>query len=330
VTYTLTPALPAGLTLNRNTRTIVGTPTAFAPTRIWAWTARDGDGDTIRIRFPLTVHGTDVCGRTPLVQTRILQEVGVPCEQVTAAHLGALVTLNLSDALIPTLRKGDFDGMFRLGRLDLSGNRLTTLPAGLFDGLIALEWLELADNRLATLPANIFDGLPALRNLLLNGNNLAALPDGLFDGLDLSQLWLDSNTGAPFPLNLELEQQGGGQVRVRLRQAAPLDLRMFWTATGGATGTGNVLLEAGRRVTEVFGVPANSPVLYMIRLSPGSSGRLAGAGYRGFEVRIPSPAAGVLFTPPSLVLREEEATTYTVRLNHAPTGTVTVLPLIPL
>ena len=285
-----------------------------------------------------------------MVQTRIVNEVGVSCGEITSAHLGTLVTMDLRNASITTLRNSDFGGMVSLIQLMLGGNMLTTLPADVFDGLGALRQLDLNDNALVTLPADVFDGLGALgrlelngnalatlpaalfdgltelRHLLVNDNRLTELPDGLFSGLELSTLRLDGNTNAPFPLNLELEQQGSGQVRVRIRQAAPLDIRVFWTASGGATGTGNVLLEAGRQVTEGFGRPSSSPVLYRLQLADVLTRLLAGPAYQGFEVRIPPPVAGVLFTPTALVLREEEMATYTVSLNHAPTGMVTITP----
>ena len=54
--YTLTPTLPAGLTLDDDTRTISGTPTAAQERTKYTWTATDTDGDTASVRFSITVN----------------------------------------------------------------------------------------------------------------------------------------------------------------------------------------------------------------------------------------------------------------------------------
>ena len=58
VTYTLTPALPAGLTFAAAARppTITGTPTAAALTATYTLTATDGDDDTDTLEFSITVE----------------------------------------------------------------------------------------------------------------------------------------------------------------------------------------------------------------------------------------------------------------------------------
>ncbi len=51
--YSLTPALPAGLSLDAATRTVSGTPTAAQGATVYRWTATDADGDTATIDFSL-------------------------------------------------------------------------------------------------------------------------------------------------------------------------------------------------------------------------------------------------------------------------------------
>lgn len=56
LTYSLTPALPAGLRFAPGSRRITGTPTATVARRQYTLTARDTDGDTAELRFGITVH----------------------------------------------------------------------------------------------------------------------------------------------------------------------------------------------------------------------------------------------------------------------------------
>ena len=61
ITYTLTPALPAGLTHNAAARTITGNPTATLPATMFTYTATDGDdntagSDTDTLTFSITVE----------------------------------------------------------------------------------------------------------------------------------------------------------------------------------------------------------------------------------------------------------------------------------
>ena len=57
LTYTLSPALPTGLTFNATARppTLSGTPSATAPSTEYTYTVTDKDGDTASLSFSLTV-----------------------------------------------------------------------------------------------------------------------------------------------------------------------------------------------------------------------------------------------------------------------------------
>ena len=143
-----------------------------------------------------------ICGRTPRVRGAILDQlVGVEeCAEVTAEHLATVPRLDLGDDwLAPrypltVLKRGDFDGLSSLTRLDLSHNQLTALPKGIFDQLISLEGLDMAGNDLTSLPTGIFDQLISLEALDMAGNDLTSLPSGIFDSLtSLVHLDLGSN-----------------------------------------------------------------------------------------------------------------------------------------
>ena len=56
LTYTLTPALPAGLTFTAATRTLAGTPAAVQAATTYALTATDASGDSATLTFRLTVE----------------------------------------------------------------------------------------------------------------------------------------------------------------------------------------------------------------------------------------------------------------------------------
>ena len=55
VTYTLSPALPQGLSFNASTRTISGTPAASQSSTSYTYKVTDGDGDTATLRFTIAV-----------------------------------------------------------------------------------------------------------------------------------------------------------------------------------------------------------------------------------------------------------------------------------
>ena len=140
------------------------------------------------LMFSPQAHGTGICGRTQQVRDTIVSTVGVDdCAAVTADHLKELVTLDLQNQAISTLRLGDFDSLIRLQELKLSDNELSTLPPGLFNPLFSLRSLYLHDNDVASLPADLFDQLYLLDELTLHGKQLTELPEGMFDDLSRFQ-----------------------------------------------------------------------------------------------------------------------------------------------
>ena len=132
---------------------------------------------------------TPVSERTWWVRNAIVDAVpGVDdADDVTAAHLAAITSLNLSHKSrswrVLNLKAGDLDGLTALTRLSLGHNDLTALPSGIFDELTALTELDLSWNNLTALPAGVFDNNTKLEILRLNNNDLTALPADIFDNL---------------------------------------------------------------------------------------------------------------------------------------------------
>ena len=153
-------------------------------------------------------------------------------------NLSKLEDLVLGYNDLAALPDGIFDNLSSLVRLALYDNDLTSLPDGVFDNLSNLKELYMGYNDLTSLPDGVFDAVSNLRRLSLYSNDLNSLPDGVFTGLSsLEVLELDGNTGAPFVLEAELEQQDGDAVLVKIAEAAPFDLEVVLTAQGGVLST---------------------------------------------------------------------------------------------
>ncbi len=135
-----------------------------------------------------------ICDRTQQVQDAILAWLPSisDCAKVTDNDLYYfLVTLDLENSGITTLKSGDFAGLSRLTSLSLRRNNLSELPDGVFDDLGELQALNLDINHLSKLPDDVFDELSSLWHLNLGNNGLSELPDGVFDELsNLEQLYL--------------------------------------------------------------------------------------------------------------------------------------------
>ena len=84
-TYSLRPAVPAGLTFDARTRTLTGTPTQPQPATRYTYTATDADGDTTTRRFSITVKedltpsfGTATIADQTYVQNTAIQTLTLP------------------------------------------------------------------------------------------------------------------------------------------------------------------------------------------------------------------------------------------------------------
>ena len=171
-----------------------------SPNNIW------GHGFAHLPEFPASCGtGHTLTGRTQKVVDAIVEATsGVTlCNNITATHLSAITSLDLSSENIVSLINGDFGGMTGLQTLDLRTNQLSSLPVNIFSGLSGLQTLNLGSNRLSALDENIFDGLSDLQTLDLSNNRLTQLDADIFDGLSsLQTLDLQHNQIASLPSNL--------------------------------------------------------------------------------------------------------------------------------
>ena len=148
---------------------------------------------------PALAQGTGFCGRTPEVQTRILEALNSidDCADVTDEDLAGItaeIWVRLQPQDSQEFKSGDFDGLSSITFLHLlSGDQVTELPEDIFDDLDSREKLHLF-LELSELPQDIFDGLSNLNTLVASSNEMRVLPVDVFDGLDeLEYLYLNSN-----------------------------------------------------------------------------------------------------------------------------------------
>ena len=158
-----------------------------------------------------------VIERTPEVRDAIVAAVpnATDAASVTEAAVAAIITLNLRNSGISSLKTGDFSGMTALRNLNLYGNHLSSLPTGIFTGLPALTSLRLG--------GNVLDPLPLIVSLQSVGAGTfkAVMP-----------------TGAPFNIVLPIDVATGGTTHVMIPQGST-ESRPF-TVVGTGTGTPKV------------------------------------------------------------------------------------------
>ena len=130
-------------------------------------TVSDGNGGSDSITVAISVIdvndtiivpvGVPVASRTSQVRDAIIAAIpGVSAaNQVTAAHLAAITSLNLRSAGITALQSDDFSGMTALTSLNLFNNQLSNLPPGIFEGLTSLTTIRLGRNAIDPLPLTV-------------------------------------------------------------------------------------------------------------------------------------------------------------------------------
>ena len=102
LTYTLTPALSAGLTFDGTARTITGTPTTAATLVTYRYTVTDMDGDTATLTFRVTVvasTGLTFGGATVSDQAYIVSQLITPLTLPVATRGDGAITYTLTPAL---------------------------------------------------------------------------------------------------------------------------------------------------------------------------------------------------------------------------------------
>ncbi|MYD98629.1 MAG: hypothetical protein F4X98_14770, partial [Gammaproteobacteria bacterium] len=200
LTYTLTPALPAGLTFNASTRTLSGTPTASKAATTYTYkvtdadsNTADSDADTLTFTIAVTYGcaGSTAVGpaREPLIDD---------CEALLAMEptlVGSGSALNWDTSLVMASWTGVGQTQRRVTALRLSSRSLAgSIPTRLKD-LTQLTVIELDGNRLTgSIPAELGE-LSSLTDLHLDNNMLTgSIPAALGNLSNLTTLNLNDNS----------------------------------------------------------------------------------------------------------------------------------------
>ena len=174
LTYSLTPAAPAGLEFDATDRTITGTPTAAATTE-FTYTVTDGNGTKTPLTFEITVGTALLFGSNTIAAQTWTQDEAITDLTLPEAT-GGVGTLTYS--LSPTLPAGV---TFAAGTRLLSG----TPTAALAETAFTYTVTDQAKKTLA-LTFNITVSAPSTQALAGNRAQqaaLAAIGGGVLDGL---------------------------------------------------------------------------------------------------------------------------------------------------
>ena len=237
-----------------------GAQAILTHTALAAQTGHKVDG-SLTHSFDLT---GGICERTPQLRDKLLALVkakpgnsGIAnCSAVMPeVHLPTLTNvLDLRNAGIATLKRGDFANLGGIATLRLNGSGLTALPAGTFEGLDdTLTSLSLSGNDLQTIAAGVFDPLIGVTSLSLSFNDLSSLPPRIFEKLiNLTLLDLQGNPGsADFVPIAKAGPEGG------------IDVVSGGGATRGAADAENGYDDPwGTNVKRSWTLPAGTTVTY--------------------------------------------------------------------
>ena len=188
LTYTLTPALPTGLSFDASTRVLSGAPTASSTAKVYTYTVRDAGGATARLTFTIAVTervaaSTDRAALVALYEatggsgwtddTHWLSERPIgEWFGVGTDVSGRVIDLHLDENGLTGRIPPQLAHLSRLQYLYLDGNRLTgAIPAEL-SNLSDLRAIDLANNRLTGPIPRELGRLSNLETLSLYRNRL--------------------------------------------------------------------------------------------------------------------------------------------------------------
>lgn len=193
----------------------------------------------------IVAEDAGICGRTPVVRDRIVQNSPVgDCGFVTDDHLAGNIGWHsfhgdLSNQIPPapridSLKAGDFAGLSNLYRLTIRKTRIAELPTGVFNGLSGLRELVIYQNpHLSTVQSGAFDGLTLLTDLSMYRNAISALPTGAFDDmLVLESLDLRFNEFTSLPSGLLDNQTNLEELKLDRNELTDLPDGIFDNLTG--------------------------------------------------------------------------------------------------
>ena len=285
LTYAISPTLPAGLSFDADTRELSGTPTATKTATEYSYTATDTDGDVATLRLVLEVSSamSDRSGKIRDYMDELMEDRGITVDWD-----------NFSEAV---MERADLFGVW-LGHDRSRGTEGvgSTVPAQSLAGFPTIRELTIKHERLSTLPGTFVGYHNNLRDLRLHKNLISTLPDGVFDYMNLSMLYLHENTVDPFTLTVSAKLSDGS-VYAHLPQAAPREISVDWTASGGVTASGTAIIPAGKRDGVPFSRSSSQDILMTL-----SNPRLTGitestsdktGDWRGFNLAVSATNAAV-------------------------------------
>ena len=290
LTYAIAPALPGGIAFNSDLLELSGTPNATKSPTEYTYTATDADGDVARLTFVLEVSSamTDRAGAIRNLMHELMTDSGIDFPFDFSTFREEFIDRGRFGLLSLGCRKG------RRGCTQGSWHVETSLPAQSLAGWHTFRTLEISFESLSTLPGAFVGYHNNLRSLRLLDNRISTLPTGAFDHMNLNELWLHGNTGSPFALTISAKA-ADGSVYAELLQAAPREISVDWTASGGSTATGTAVIPAGKRKGVSISRSATTDILVTLgnpRLTGITESLSDSAGdFRGFSLGISSGAA---------------------------------------
>ena len=128
------------------------------------------------------IAATNIAATPPVPTSTAVPDI-TNCNQVTAAQMADITTLDLRGLGLTDLRAADLAGLTSLQELYVSNNSLTSLNANTFSSLTTLTDLDLGNNQLDSVHQNLFAGLTNLQRVALDNNGLSSVHEDIFDGL---------------------------------------------------------------------------------------------------------------------------------------------------
>ena len=308
LTYAVSSTLPAGLSFAAATRELSGTPTATQTPTEYRYTATDLDGDVASLTFVLDVAAamSDRAGKMRSAMDEWMVDVGlgspIPGGFGTAVDWDNFSEALMEEADVPVISLGHCGPRSCIRGAD----GVRTVQAQSLAGWPTIRRLSIRNEHLSILPGTFVGYHNNLRQLRLFDNLITALPNGVFDYTDLDSLWLHGNTGSPFTLAVAAKSSDGS-VYAHLPQAAPKEISVDWTASGGSTATGTAVIPAGKRDGTPFSLASSQDIVMTLsnpRLTGITESLSDSAGdFRGFNLTMASTttatiAAGTGTNPP--------------------------------
>ena len=178
LTYNLGGTDAASFSINStNGQLLTNAPLDYETQSSYAVTITVSDSNGGSDSIAVTINVTDVTepispsisSRTPQVRAAIVSAAGVQStDDVTVTHLEAILSLNLNEQYIRSLKAGDFNGLTALKTLNLSNNYISDISA--LENLTSLTGLYLSDNSISDI--STLSGLTQLTHLDLSGNSI--------------------------------------------------------------------------------------------------------------------------------------------------------------